>query len=230
MEGWIKIHRKILDWEWYTETNTFAFFTHLLLICNFKDTNWRGITLAKGETIKSLDSLAEESHLSVQNIRTAISHLKSTGELTERQHGKYRILKIENYTKYQVGNTETNTQLTACQQGSNSRVRIEERKDNKKNILLTEKKSFGEEKTIKLSDDEYTKLRRIVGKRADDYIQRVENWKLSKGTQYKNDYRGILQWIEKDKRGGALDVKWSDFKEADFLTQEDYKKTITPYV
>ena len=31
MSGWIKLHRKITEWEWYSDANTFRVFMHLLL-------------------------------------------------------------------------------------------------------------------------------------------------------------------------------------------------------
>ena len=31
MSGWIKIHRKITEWEWYDDVNTFRLFMHLIL-------------------------------------------------------------------------------------------------------------------------------------------------------------------------------------------------------
>jgi hypothetical protein len=37
MSGWIKIHRSILEWEWYEDTNTFRLFMHLILKANHKD-------------------------------------------------------------------------------------------------------------------------------------------------------------------------------------------------
>jgi hypothetical protein len=91
------------------------------------------------------------------------------------------------------------------------------------------KQSFGEEGTIKLLPEEYKKLRQKIGRQADAYIQKVENWKLSKGKEYKNDYRGILQWISSDKEKGILKIDWGDFQEEDFDTKAEYEKIINKY-
>lgn len=40
MEGYIKIHRKMLDWEWYDDIPTKTLFLHLLLTANWKDSKW----------------------------------------------------------------------------------------------------------------------------------------------------------------------------------------------
>lgn len=133
MNGWIKLHKKIKEWEWYKDTNTKSFFFHLIITCNFKPTKWRGINLEIGECAKSLETLSEESSLSIQNLRTSIKRLKSTGEVTERQHGKHRILKVENYASYQIGNTMANREVTRTQQGSNREVTLEEEYNKEKN-------------------------------------------------------------------------------------------------
>ncbi len=36
MQGFIKIHRSLIDWEWYTEPNTFRVFIHLLMLATHK--------------------------------------------------------------------------------------------------------------------------------------------------------------------------------------------------
>ena len=137
MQGWIKLHRQFTEWEWYDHNTTKLIFIHLLFTVNWKDAKWRGIDVEAGETVKSLLTLVETSPFTLQNWRTAITNLKSTGELTERKVGKHRILKLKNYTMYQEGNTETNTEtntvLTQKEHGSNTEVtHIEEGKKEKK--------------------------------------------------------------------------------------------------
>lgn len=39
-EGFINLHRKILDWEWYDDINVFRVFTHLLLTVNWTPAKW----------------------------------------------------------------------------------------------------------------------------------------------------------------------------------------------
>ena len=51
LNGFIKIYRSMLKWEWYEDVNTKAVFLHLLLTANFKDTKWQGITIKRGEVI-----------------------------------------------------------------------------------------------------------------------------------------------------------------------------------
>ena len=44
-DGFIKLHRKIIDWEWYDDINTKTLFIHILLMANFEDKKWHGETV-----------------------------------------------------------------------------------------------------------------------------------------------------------------------------------------
>ena len=110
MEGWIKIHRKILDWEWYNDMNTKILFLHLLLTANHEDKKWRGHNILRGQKITSREHLAEETGLSVQQVRTSLNKLKSTNEITIKTTNKNTLITIEKYNDYQINERENNQQ------------------------------------------------------------------------------------------------------------------------
>lgn len=121
-QGWIKVNRKLLNWEWYKETNTKSLFIHALLRANFDDQKFQGIIVPRGSFVSSYPNLAAETGLSVQNIRTALKRLISTGELTVKKYPKFTLFKVENYDMYQTPNSQTNSQLTVNQQAPNSQL------------------------------------------------------------------------------------------------------------
>ena len=99
--GWIKLHRQILDWEWYDDVNTSRLFIHLMLTANHKDNNWRGIKIVRGSRLTSLDKLSSETNLTVSKIRTAIKKLVLTNEMTSKSHSQYTVFTMINYDLYQ---------------------------------------------------------------------------------------------------------------------------------
>lgn len=101
MEGWIKIHRGLLDWEWYSDTNCVRMALHLLLKANFQAKRWRGIIVERGQLVTSRSILARETALSEREVRTAISKLEKSDFLTSRATSSYTIVTICNYAKYQ---------------------------------------------------------------------------------------------------------------------------------
>lgn len=141
LQGHIKIDRKILEWEWYRDINTCRLFIHLLLKANWKDGRFQGTEVLRGSLVTSYSRLAEETGLSVQNVRTAIKHLNSTGEITNKQHAKFTVITVKNYDKYQLDNRVTNNLSTVDQQATNKQLTtIEEgkkvRREENNNILL----------------------------------------------------------------------------------------------
>lgn len=138
MSGWIKIHRKMLDWEWYNDVNTFRVFTHLLLTVNHEPSKYRGISLPVGSRIIGRYALAEELGLSERQTRTALEHLKSTSEVTIKTTNRFTVVSITEWAKYQDRNEKTSSKSTSKtptsdQQPSTSKeekkLRREEKKD-----------------------------------------------------------------------------------------------------
>ena len=115
--GFIVIHRKITDWEWYTDANTFKVFMHLLLTANFSDQKFKGMTIKRGQRVASYESLAKETGLSVQNVKTAIKHLKLTNEVTSHSTSQFTVFSIVKYGDYQ--NKQPTNQPTANQRLTN---------------------------------------------------------------------------------------------------------------
>lgn len=101
MNGFVKIHRGILDWEWWDDINTFRLFMTILLLANWKEKKWHGKVIPRGSLWTSLPSLAQKSGLSVQQTRTALAKLKSTGEITDEPTGEGRLVTVVNYGLYQ---------------------------------------------------------------------------------------------------------------------------------
>ena len=66
-DAFIKLYKKMLDWEWYDDPNTCRVFLHCLLKANWKSGSWHGINYEPGQFITSLPSLAAETKLSVRH-------------------------------------------------------------------------------------------------------------------------------------------------------------------
>jgi len=112
-QGYIKLHRSILEWEWWDDEITRTVFLWLLLNANWEDSRFMGYNIPKGSLVTSWESLAKNCKISPQNGRTAIKHLKSTGEITTTSTNKFTIVSIVNWEKYQCQETEANKQLTS---------------------------------------------------------------------------------------------------------------------
>lgn len=116
--GFIMLHRKITEWEWYTNANTAHLFIYCLLRANHKTQKWQGTTIERGAFITSLSNLAAETGMTMMSVRTALNHLESTGEIKRESTNKYTKIIVNNYNEYQ----EHNKQLSNNYQSNNKRT------------------------------------------------------------------------------------------------------------
>lgn len=101
MEGWLKLHYRLLDWEWHDDPAMFSLWIHLLLLANYEDKKWHGIVIKRGQLVTSLASLHEQTGLSVWQIRTCLARLRECEQITSKTTNKYTVITICNYEDYQ---------------------------------------------------------------------------------------------------------------------------------
>lgn len=106
MEGFVKIHRSLLSWQWYTDTPTKCLFIDLLLSANFADKKWKGIVIERGQLVTSIDHLSLSTGLTPKQIRRALDNLESTGEITTKRTNKFTLITICNYDNYQCADSD----------------------------------------------------------------------------------------------------------------------------
>lgn len=141
-DGYIKLHRKLLDWGWYSDPNTFRVFMHLLLIASYEENEYRGRKIKPGQAVIGRKKLAKDLGMSEQSVRTSLQHLVSTNEITIEPTNKFSIVTIGSWAKYQVGDNESNhqsnqqpnTQLTNNQPTTNHTQESKESKKVRKDI------------------------------------------------------------------------------------------------
>ena len=139
--GYIKLSRKMVDWEWYDEPNTFRVFIHCLMMANWKDSRYHGVEVPRGSFLTGRAKLAAELHMTERAVRTALDHLKATNELAIKSTSKGSIITVVKYNDYQTNDQQndqqsTNDRPTSDQQATNDRPlkRIYKNNKNIKNI------------------------------------------------------------------------------------------------
>lgn len=124
--GWIKLHRKFLEWEWYTDSKMVHLFIHLLLSASIEDRKWKGIVLQRGQLATTYPELSKKTGLTVQNLRTCLEKLEYSQIINRKVTNKYTLVTICNYESYQsaesIDQQTTNRQLTGNQQATNRQL------------------------------------------------------------------------------------------------------------
>lgn len=190
---WIKVDRNILEWGWYKDANTFRVFMHLLLTANVKPHKFLGVDINRGELATSQKSLAEALGISIQSVRTAISHLKLTGEVTVKQHPRFTVISISNYDLYQANQQakrqSANSQPTGNQQQyKNTRMDINIQEERALvSPSLEEVISYGEEAGLTVDAQAFFDYYEGTGWMRGD--SPIRNWKaVMRGWEGKPNY------------------------------------------
>lgn len=140
LNGYIKLFRKLIRWGWYQDSVVKDLFLHCLICASYKDFEWMGMELKAGQFITGRKKLAEELGFSEQQIRTAISKLESTGEISIFPTNKYSIITVTNWENYQGDSNEQPTENAVfCEQTVNEEknLKISTNKSTNKNALET---------------------------------------------------------------------------------------------
>jgi len=132
MEGWIKLHRRIIKWDWADDPKTFSLFIHLILMANHEEKEWKGERIMRGQLITGRKNLARQTGLSEQSIRTSLRRLQLTNNLTIKTTNKNSIITITNYDSYQAPNQPAHTEPT----GNQPQTRSKEIKNKRNNINI----------------------------------------------------------------------------------------------
>jgi DNA-binding transcriptional MerR regulator len=136
MSGWIKIHRKFLDWEWFNKSEAVHLFIYLVMKANHKDGQWQGMDIKKGQFVTSFGKISSDTGISLQTIRTLLKKFEKTNEINTQTTNKYTIITICKYECYQQENEQPNTQLTNEQQTTNNQLTTNKNDKKEKKFII----------------------------------------------------------------------------------------------
>jgi hypothetical protein len=108
--GWIKLHRSLIKWEWYDDDRAVKLLLHLNLTVNIEDKSWKGIMILAGSRVSSWEHLAIELKWSIQQVRTTMQKLESSGEVSRFITNKYQTITLIKWEKMQETADSSNRQ------------------------------------------------------------------------------------------------------------------------
>ena len=126
MDSFIKLYRRFLKWEWADTPNMVSLFIHLLLLANYEDKEWHGVTIKRGQLVTGRVALAKIVGISEQQVRTCLARLQDTGEISLKSTNKFTIITICKFDSYQQNEKAeqptNNQQITNNQPTNNQQI------------------------------------------------------------------------------------------------------------
>jgi len=112
-KGWIKMFRKVQEWEFYKDTNVKCVWLHLLINTAYEPTKLNeDFIIYPGYVVTSVRKLAAETGLSIQNVRSALKKLETAHQITQTATHKGTVIRLENWAIYQDGATSSTQEVT----------------------------------------------------------------------------------------------------------------------
>jgi DNA-binding transcriptional MerR regulator len=205
LNGFVKLHRKMIEWGWYSDCVVKDVFLHILMVATFKPAQYRGYDLVPGQAIIGLSRLSKELGFSIQQVRTALKKLESTGEISLFSTNKFTIATVENWEFYQCEDETNNKRATNEQQHLKNVKNVKNVKKVKNNIFkpptAEEVKAYcierGNNVDVDAFIDFYESKGWYVGKnKMKDWKAAVRNWERNRASKSVQSKEGRLDWID----------------------------------
>lgn len=123
-QGFIAVHRKIKDSAIWSDSQAVHLFIHLLLKANHKDNefvqNGALVKVKRGQFVTGRRRLSDETGISESKIQRLLSLFESLNMIEQQTNSKNRLVSITNWSKYQIGEQQTNSKRTASEQQVNT--------------------------------------------------------------------------------------------------------------
>lgn len=101
-DGYIRLHRRLLEWEWFADSSTVHVFLCLLLSANWKEGRWLGHVIPPGSVVTSREKIAAATGLTEKQVRRALEILEQGRVIERGRAGKGQLVTLANWAKYQA--------------------------------------------------------------------------------------------------------------------------------
>ncbi|MCM3636857.1 hypothetical protein M3152_03925 [Sporosarcina luteola] len=199
-QGWIKVHRSLLNKPIWTEATSEqkVILVTLLMMATHDERQWewKGISysLQPGQMITSLPSLEQTcgKGVSVQKIRTALKRFVKYGFLTDESTNQNRLITIVNWDVYQRDDRFGTGDVTDSQQPANRQL------TSNKNVKNEKKEIINYPRAVYDESSEYYRLalrlhEGILNNHSDRGEPDLGNWTNAMKRIVENDQRSIEQ-------------------------------------
>lgn len=129
--GFIQLHRQMMDKSWYSDSQYFHLWVHLVLSANHKPRFVDGIEIRRGQVKTGRKQLSRILGINESKIERILTYFEESEQQIEQQKtNKFRIITIKNYDRFQNVNSKVNN----TEQQSNNRATTENTNNNDKHV------------------------------------------------------------------------------------------------
>lgn len=245
MEGWIKIHRKILENPIICKDSDYlAVWIYILLNATHKEIpalfKGKKIILQKGQLITGRKSMSNYLRVSESKIYRIINDFKSEQQIEQQTSNQNSLITILNWDKYQQNEQQNEQQMnnerTTNEQQVNTNKNVKNDKNVKNEIInnipaseetssadtakANKKHKYGEYKHVLLKDEELQKLKDSY-KNWEELIEYLDEYIEMKGYKANSHYLCIKKWVVDAVEKNNKKQKTNSSAEEAFLNEQN---------
>lgn len=227
-QGYIKLHRKILEDPIMLKPNYLAVWIYILLRANYEDAhiiwNNKKTLIKRGSFIGSISKMSKELGIPMTTVNRIIDYLISENQIEKRSNNKFTLFKVIKYNTYQAVETKTESKRKAS--GKLAETNKKNNKNKNNNIISKPKDLPDTNKLNEIIDTFYkeTKNRNLFSnktqrKALEDLIKDTSRKEVVDMIEFafKNKNKDFCPQISSPR---DLQYKWSKLK--------TFKKDIIP--
>lgn len=240
MEGWISIHRKILDNPIVCkDSETFAIWLYLLLSATHKEIpavfKGKKITLKKGQLITGILSISKKLKINKDKIQRTLKCFEVDKQIEQQTSNKNRLITILNWKQYQDIDNQNDKQMINKCETTDKQLITNNNVNNVNNIYKEIGKFTQNEKLINAINEfiEYRKQKKkvLTELALKKILNQFKRWNYtdeecieSINNSIINGWTGIFEL--KDRRVNTTNKEDSKYIEIDTsqLTEDEYGK------
>lgn len=138
-DGYIKLHRCLLDSSWSSHPDFVSVWVYCLLRANYKPTTFitksgQSISLQPGQFVTSREKISAATGVQESKVERVLKTFKSEQQIEQESKGKFRVISITNWSKYQQSEQQNEQQMnsngTANEQQMNTDKKVKKEKKN----------------------------------------------------------------------------------------------------
>lgn len=193
-QGYVSIHRKILDHPIANRPTYSWLWIVLLLSANFQDKKviWEGktITCKRGQFITSRKSLSKQTGIPEGTIEDILRWLEIQQQIQQQKNNKWRMITILKYDYYQLSDRQSNSQPTSSRHLADTTNNDNNDNNEKKDSVKSSKKNFPENINIEELQKQFP------SKNIEEEIKKMKNYCQTTGRIYKDHMAFARSWLK----------------------------------
>ena len=240
MEGWIKLHRKILDNPIiFKDKDYLAIWIYLLLNATHKEIpalfKGKKIILQKGQLITGRKSISKQLDISESKTYRVLNAYKSEHQIEQQISNRNSLITIVNWDKYQITEQQIEQQVNSNRTASEQQVNTNKNIKNIKNeiiynniVKIFNEKCFNLSKIKKVTDKRKKAIDKFLKEYTQEQFEEIcikaneSNFLTGKNERgWKADFDFLLRT---DKATSILEGKYDNIKSNKVTNYNNYKQ------